>query len=88
MQMYTFLYGGLLLVLYNYSGFAAPRLSLHNFWFHFTWFVFVFWVCFLQLFRTPCAWQEDHSANLRDLAKTWPTTPKRTHLPLNCLLLS
>ena len=42
---------GLLLVLYNYIGLVAPRLSLHNFW-----FVFVFWVCSLQPFRTLCAW--------------------------------
>jgi len=46
-----FFYGGLLLALYNYNGLVAPRLSLYNFW-----FVFLFWLCSLQLFRTPCAW--------------------------------
>jgi len=46
----------LLLALYNYNGLVAPRLSLYNFWFHFNRFAFVFCVCSLQLFRTPCAW--------------------------------
>ena len=59
-----FWYGGLLLALYNDYGHVAPRLRLHDFWFHFTWFVFVFWVCSLQLFGTPCAWWEGYSANL------------------------
>jgi len=49
-----FWYGGLLLALYNYNGLVAPRLSLYNFWFCFTRFVFL--VCSLQLFLTSCAW--------------------------------
>jgi len=36
---------------YNYNGLVAPRLRLYNFW-----FVLVFWMCSLQLLRTPCAW--------------------------------
>jgi len=37
-----FLYGVLLLALYNYHGRVVPQLSLYNVWFHFTRFVFVF----------------------------------------------
>ena len=57
----------LLVALYNYNGLVAPRLSLCNFW-----FLFVFWVCSLQLFRMPCASWEGYSTNLQGLVKTRP----------------
>jgi len=45
----------LLMALYNYNGLVAPTLSLDNFRFQLTRF-FVFWLCSLQIFHTPCAW--------------------------------
>ena len=54
---------------YNYSVLVAPQLSLFNVWFRLTRFVFVFWMCSLQLFRAPCAWWEGYSTNLQGLGK-------------------
>ena len=42
-------YGGLVLALYNYCGLVAPRLSLHNFWFH------INTACFYVLREFPAA---------------------------------
>ena len=42
-------YGGLVLALYNYYGLVAPRLSLHNFWFH------IYSACFYVLREFPAA---------------------------------
>jgi len=38
------------------QGSCSARRNLYDFRFNFTRFVFVFWVCSLLLFRTPCAW--------------------------------
>jgi len=46
---FFFWYCGLLLALYNYNGFVAPRLSLYNFWFSFH------SVCFYVLGVFPAA---------------------------------
>jgi len=39
---FFFLYGGLLLALYNCNGLVASRLSLYNLWLQFTRYVYVF----------------------------------------------
>jgi len=64
-----------LLVFYN--SLAALRLSLYNFGFHLTRFVFVVGVCSLQLFRTSCALSEGYGTNLQGLGKTRPRVEVR-----------
>jgi len=66
---------------------------VYNVCFRFTRLVFVFWLCSLQIFRTPWAWSEGYSASLQGLGKTRPRTldlpaPKQTHLPLDHRLLT
>jgi len=39
----------------------------------------VFWLCSLQLFRTPCAWKEGYSTNLHGLGKTRPRVEFSTY---------
>jgi len=48
---------GVLMTLYNFSGLVEPRLSLFvQPLLSFDSVCFVFWLCSLQLVRTPCAW--------------------------------
>jgi len=58
--VFFFWYGVLLMALYNYTGFVAPRLSLYNFWFHIYSVCFVFSVCSLQISkRYECTLNEN-----------------------------
>jgi len=50
------LYGVLLTGIYNCSSLVAPRLSSVRCLISFDSVCFVFWICSLQLFWTPCVW--------------------------------